>query len=93
MFQALAAEYPAVPEYRRDLAISHRWVGIVLERPAIWPGPSPSSGVPGLTRALAAEHPEVPDYRRELAVSHNRVGVLLEQTGDLAGRWPSPEVP
>ncbi len=86
MREALAAEHPAVPDYRRNLAVSHNSVGNLLEQTGELAGAlAEQRRYQELMRALAAEHPEVPDYRRELAVSHNWVGDLLEKTGDVAG--------
>jgi serine/threonine protein kinase/Flp pilus assembly protein TadD len=80
--QKLAAEFPAVPEYRSELAKSHNNLGVLL------------SGLGKRAEAeeeyrqalviqekLAAEFPAVPDCRSELAASHNNLGILLAGLG------------
>ena len=58
--RALAAEHPAVAEYRRNLAISHTGSATCSRRPATWPGRWPSIGgagaVPGRGRRASRRH-------------------------------------
>jgi serine/threonine protein kinase len=78
ILEAVVAEFPAVPEYRRELADAHRCHGILLKtigrqresetayRRAI-----------ELQESLAAKSPAVLQYRGDLARTHNSLGVLL----------------
>ncbi len=76
------AEYPAVPQYRSDMAVSHNKVGGMLEKTGDTAGALDEYREgQGLVRALAAEYPAVPQYGRDTAVSHNRVGGLLTLAG------------
>jgi tetratricopeptide (TPR) repeat protein len=68
LVRALAAEYPAVPQYRRDLAVSHNRVGRVLTLAG-----RPAEALDELERgrsvfeALVQASPEVPNNRDDLA--------------------------
>jgi hypothetical protein len=67
LMRALAAEHPEVPNYRRELAVSHNMVGALLEKTGDLAGElAEQRKGQELCRALAAEHPEVIDYRRDL---------------------------
>jgi tetratricopeptide (TPR) repeat protein len=82
--EKLAADFPAVPQYRLELAGSHNNVGILLADLG-----KRSEAEVAYRRALAiqeklsADFPAVPQYRLELAKSHNCLGDLL---GDLGKR-------
>jgi len=76
--QRLVADFPAVPTYRHELAMTHNNMGIVLN----------SLGKRGESEAayrqaleilakLAADFSTVPEYRKELARSHLNLGALL----------------
>jgi tetratricopeptide (TPR) repeat protein len=80
--QQLAADFPAVPEYRQQLATSHQNLGALLQVT----GPAQEAerawrDVLKLQQQLAADFPTVPDYRQQLAASHNSLGALLHVTG------------
>ena len=81
--RALAAEYPAVPQYRRDLAVSHDRVGGLLECTGDLAGAlAEQTEVPGAgARPWPPTYPDVSDYRRDLALSHIEVGGLLTLPG------------
>ena len=80
--EKLAADFPAVPVYRRDLAMGHNNLGLLLAdlgkqseaeeqyRKAL-----------AIFESLAGGFPAVPEYRQELASSHNNLGILLSALG------------
>jgi serine/threonine protein kinase len=78
-FTQLAADFPSVPEYRYDLAATHRYLGIVLQ-----PG---AMAQEELTRALriaeqlVKDFPATDSYRHQLAITHNALGGLLWDQG------------
>jgi tetratricopeptide (TPR) repeat protein len=81
-FASLAAEFPAVPAYRRDLALSHNNLGLLLadlgQRAA---AEEQVRKALAIREKLAAEFPAVPDYRQHLAGSHGNLGLLLAGLG------------
>ena len=85
-FESLAADFPRVPDYRRELAITLNNLGELREvRPS-------EKSDPGVLfrkarddqRRLVDEFPEVPDHRMKLAITQLHIGDLL-RTGDPAG--------
>jgi tetratricopeptide (TPR) repeat protein len=81
LLEDLAQEFPAIPDYRRDLAFCHRELCYVMGQ----------LGQPDdclerrrtefrIRERLAAEFPGVPDYRRELARCHTELALQLEET-------------
>ena len=80
--EKLVAEFPAVPEYRRDLALSHNNLGILLsglrKRPE---AEEQYRKALAIQEKLVAEFPAVPEYRKDLAGSHNNLGDLLTDLG------------
>ncbi len=81
-YAKLAAEFPAVPEYRHDLAGSHTQPGASADRPgeAAGGGGAVSEAL-AIQEKLAADFPAVPEYRQDLARSHNNLGLLLAGLG------------
>ena len=81
-YAKLAAEFPAVPEYRNDLAGSHHNLGNLLtglgKRPE---AEEQYRKALAIEEKLVAEFPAVPEYHRDLAVSHNSLGILLAGLG------------
>jgi serine/threonine protein kinase/tetratricopeptide (TPR) repeat protein len=88
IFADLAADSPAVPEYRQFLARSHYSLGRSLrdleQRPA---AERAYRRAVDLQEKLAADFPSVPEYRFELARSHISLGLLLMELG----QWPAAE--
>jgi tetratricopeptide (TPR) repeat protein len=79
------ARFPAVPEYRHDLAICHNNLGWVLVGRGERPRAAESYGrALELQQALAAECPAVPKFRRELARTLHNLGNLLQDQGKYA---------
>jgi serine/threonine protein kinase/tetratricopeptide (TPR) repeat protein len=78
----LAADFPGVPEYRRELAMSHTNLGALLadlgQRPA---AEQAYRRTLDLFEKLVADFPTVAEYRRGLAMSHNNLGILLKDLG------------
>ena len=81
-YAKLAADFPAVPKYRGDLARSQHNLGALLD------GLGKRSEAEGhyrkalaIQEELAADFPTVPDYRKDLARSQHNLGVLLEGLG------------
>ena len=85
-YARLAAEFPAVPDYRRDLAVSHNNLGILLAEHGQSAGAEEQyrKGL-AIDEKLAAEFPAVREYRQHLAGSHNSLGILLAEHGQSAG--------
>ncbi len=82
-FAALAAEFPAVPEYRANLAVSHNDLGLLLNDLG-----NRAEAEEQYHRALVireklvAEFPAVPEYRAELASSYGNLGLLRDGLGN-----------
>jgi tetratricopeptide (TPR) repeat protein len=80
--EKLASDFPAVPEYRRELATSHNNLGIVLKNL----GKSAEAEQQyrqalALQEKLASDFPAVPLYRSDQAHSRNNLGSLLRDLG------------
>jgi eukaryotic-like serine/threonine-protein kinase len=87
-FAKLAAEFPAVPAYRQELAVSHHHLGALLKELGKWPQAEEQvRKALGIKEKLAADFPAVPAYRQDLAFSHNTLGTLLRDLG----KWPQAE--
>jgi serine/threonine protein kinase/Flp pilus assembly protein TadD len=81
-YAKLAADFPAVPQYRQELALSHdnlavQLAGLGKEAEA----EQQYLKALALQEKLAADFPAVPQYRKELAASHNNLGILLRDLG------------
>jgi eukaryotic-like serine/threonine-protein kinase len=86
--EKLAADFPIVPQYRLDLALSHNSLGLLLKglgkrteaeaqyRKAV-----------AIQEKLVTDFPFVSECRSELASSHTNLGVLLAGLG----KWPDAE--
>jgi tetratricopeptide (TPR) repeat protein len=80
--EKLAADFPTVPDYRRDLAGSHNNLGNLLKDLG-----KQAEAEQRYKKALAireklvADFPTAPDHRRDLALSHNNLGNLLRDLG------------
>jgi tetratricopeptide (TPR) repeat protein len=85
----LAADFPAVPEYRKDLAASHLNLGNVLAELGNRTGPDSAAEhyrqALTVVGGLAAEFPTAPEYRDDLADSHNNLASLLMDLGRRSG--------
>ena len=82
-YRKLAADFPALPAYRRELARSHNSLGGLLGDL----GKRTEAGEQyrqalAIQEKLAADFPTVPDYWQELARSHYNLGILLDQSGN-----------
>jgi len=76
--QKLVDDFPAVPEYRQELAASHYNLGLLLaDQNQPEQAAQQHRKVLAIQQKLADEFPAVPVYRQELASSHNNLGVLL----------------
>jgi serine/threonine-protein kinase len=80
--ERLATDFPAVPQYRQDVARSYYNLGILL-RDLGKPKEAEAAYHDALNiqAQLSAEFPEVPRYRQELAASRNSLGDLLRDRG------------
>jgi serine/threonine-protein kinase len=82
VFARLAADYPTVPEYRRELARYHRYQGILLMELGVLPEAEAAfHQALALQEQLAADYPGVPEYRKELARCHHGLGQVLSDEG------------
>jgi tetratricopeptide (TPR) repeat protein len=84
-YQGLAAEFPAVPSYRMELAKNHTSLGHALEvggNPVEAQEQYRSALV--IQKRLTADLPVTPEYRRDLVITHNNLGNLLARTGNTA---------
>jgi serine/threonine protein kinase/tetratricopeptide (TPR) repeat protein len=78
----LAADFPAVAEYRQQLADSYNWLGELLRTTREPPRAREAYGrARDLQQRLVAEFPQEPAYRQDLARSHSNLGILLKDTG------------
>ena len=83
--EKLAADFPAVPVYRSDLAGSHSSLGRLLAGVGkLAEAEEQYTKALAIQEKLAADFPVVPDYRRNLAASHTNLGVLLKNLGKVA---------
>ena len=82
LFQNLAAEFPSIPEYRRDLAGNQNWLGDLLRKQATRFQEAEKAHRQALTlyRELADEFPGVPNYRVNVGNTHTLIGTLLQST-------------
>jgi serine/threonine protein kinase/Tfp pilus assembly protein PilF len=82
LWEKLAADFPTVPDYRRDLARSHNSLGILLtDLGKRAEAEQQYRKAMAIQEKLAADFPTVPDCRRDLAQSHNNLGLLLKNLG------------
>jgi tetratricopeptide (TPR) repeat protein len=83
LYERLAADFPAVPLYRQDLAKTYNNLGVLLlhlgKRPEAMEACRQALA---LRKKLAADFPDAPEYRDELARSHNNLGKLLTKLGN-----------
>jgi tetratricopeptide (TPR) repeat protein len=81
-YERLAADLPAVPEYRLELARSHINLGNLLSDQGKPPeAEQQNRQALALSAKLAADFPDVPEYRRVLAYSHNDLAIVLAGLG------------
>jgi tetratricopeptide (TPR) repeat protein len=80
--EKLVAEFPAVTEYRRNLAMSHTNLGVLLKDLGRGAGAEEQyRKAVAIQEKLVAAFPNVPAYRQDLAGSHTNLGVLLKDLG------------
>jgi eukaryotic-like serine/threonine-protein kinase len=78
----LAADFPAEPEYREQLARGHTAKGVLLSELGKRPeAESAFRQALAIRKKLAADFATVPKYRQELAHSHSNLGFLLRELG------------
>jgi eukaryotic-like serine/threonine-protein kinase len=81
-YSTLAAEFPAVPLYRKNLADSHNNLAILLRSLGKRPEVEEQYRIAlAIQDKLVAEFPTVPDYREALGLTHNNLGNLLAGMG------------
>ena len=77
-YASLVVDFPAVPEYRLDLAASHNSLGLLLAGLGKRPEAEEQYHTAlAIQVKLAADFPDIPTYRQELARSHNDLGAVL----------------
>jgi serine/threonine protein kinase/predicted RNA polymerase sigma factor len=84
IYQQLAADFPARPEFRHDLARGYHNRGRLLKdtgRPR--EAEKDYDQALSINKQLAADSPTRPEFRQQLATSHNYRGTLLSATGRL----------
>jgi serine/threonine protein kinase/Tfp pilus assembly protein PilF len=88
LFEQLAADFPAVPTYGGELALSHKQLGSLLADLGQY-AKAKAEYLRAITlqEQLVADLPTVPEYRSELAASHNNLGLLLRAQG----KWAEAE--
>jgi tetratricopeptide (TPR) repeat protein len=80
--EKLAAEFPTAPDYRKNLALIHNNLGLLLAglgKP-VEAEEQYRNGL-AIRVKLAADFPAAPDYRSELAASHHNLGLLFGDLG------------
>ena len=87
IFAKLAADHPAVTDFRSHLAGSHNDLANVLstDGQADGGGGRVPPGAGDLPEKLAADNPAVTEFRSRLANSHHNLGLLLWATGKADG--------
>jgi serine/threonine protein kinase/tetratricopeptide (TPR) repeat protein len=81
----LAADFPAVPSYRREQARSHNNLGALLgDLGKRTEADEQYRQALAIQEKLAVDFPATPDYRQELARSHYNLGILLAESGNRA---------
>jgi tetratricopeptide (TPR) repeat protein len=82
LFQDLAAEFPNVADYRRDLAANQDRLGDLLRKQARRPQEAERAHRQALAlyEKLADDFPGVPAYRANVANTYNLIGVVLQST-------------
>jgi tetratricopeptide (TPR) repeat protein len=81
-FDALVAEHPGEPEYRRFVAAAHLFLANLYGETHRWDDAEASyREAAAAWKRLAAENPEVAEHRRDLADSYNNLGNLYLRTG------------
>jgi tetratricopeptide (TPR) repeat protein len=79
-YERLAADFPANPAYRWELARTHHNLGLLLAEPdqrAEAEAEAEYRQGLALLEKLVADFPANPNYRRELAHNYNNLGLLL----------------
>jgi serine/threonine protein kinase/tetratricopeptide (TPR) repeat protein len=80
----LAADFPARPEFRWRLAMSHHSLGNLLrDTGRLKEAEAAYSAAQAILKPLVAEFPTRREVRLELATTHNSRAVLLQTTGQL----------
>jgi serine/threonine-protein kinase len=78
----LAADFPAVPGYRQEIARGHHSLGLLLSNTGrAEEAEREFREALAVRQRLAADYPAVPDYRRDLAAGHSGLGILLGKAG------------
>jgi tetratricopeptide (TPR) repeat protein len=82
LYEQLAADFPAVPEYRLGLANSHNNLGNLLTVRGQLPAAERAyRRALGIREKLAADFPTMPEYRKDLPASYVNFGMLLVGQG------------
>jgi serine/threonine protein kinase/tetratricopeptide (TPR) repeat protein len=82
IFARLTADFPTVPAYRHDLAISLNNLGHSLNHLGKREEAETAyRQAQGIYQKLAADFPAEPKYRQSLANNHNHLGILLDDLG------------
>jgi serine/threonine-protein kinase len=88
VFAQLAADFPTVPQYRRELAISYNNAASQLRALGKQPEAEAAYGrARALQEKLAADFPAESQYRWDLAASYHNLGQLLHDLG----KWSEAE--
>jgi serine/threonine protein kinase/tetratricopeptide (TPR) repeat protein len=85
LLERLAADFPAEPLYRQELAHCHHNLGIVLR--GLGKRPEAEAAyrqAMALEEKLVADFPAVPAHRQDLAADYNSLGILLKDLGKFA---------
>jgi serine/threonine-protein kinase len=84
IFAGLAAQHPAVPQYRQELAASHNNLGMLLhDARGLKEAENAYRSAVNVFRQLVVDFPTDPVYQAELAKSYNNLGKLLRSMGRL----------
>jgi tetratricopeptide (TPR) repeat protein len=82
LLQELATAFPAVPQYRNQVAINHNSLGVLLTDLGKWPEAEQQYQKSlTLLQELADDFPSEPEYRHGLANSHVNLGNLWTRLG------------
>jgi serine/threonine protein kinase len=88
ILEKLAAEYPAVPDYRHLLAQCYREIPPLRFFRGLPPAPEASNQALDIMQKLVEEYPDVPDYRYDLGETYAMLAFSPDATDKLAAQRP-----
>jgi serine/threonine-protein kinase len=82
LYTSLVDDFPAVPRYRQQLALSHNILALLLNDTGhALEAEAAHRDALEIRKRLVEDFPAVPQHWQDLAASHNNLGNLLKDTG------------